>query len=968
MSNPIDAKKSTSAVSTPTVSSAPAAKPKLPAPDPAVGANTTVQAYREGTSTFAQMRTEPRALATGSSNAAAADKAKATAPKHDLATLNQLRLQTDTQLQALSREKLSPQERQQAAAKVIQTFFADAQKAGFIYQPKPNGGTSLLDEAVASGGKYQVSLGAEGHYDCTEAAIEAQRFFSEAGVPSKLEIIANPGGTKHALLDLGGRTFDATRALTGTAALGPGETRPVEASFSADQVQQLFVHGGSQGSARAEAQSLGIARTAQLKADFQVGGEGGSDPAGKTGPASLDPSAKASADADYDAHCNPRTSRSSDEGLRDGLLVELLKEHQGDGSYTTELIARAKADGMLPGVVRNFFSRSQGVDGKLDGPYLQGTDGERAAFTSAMQTAADLGYVSDAEVWNLGKNEAPGNGWDAVRSGMGITSEPAAAVAQDKAAALEKAQADAKDTNNELNELISRYGGGMTDGQKQEFIAKFKEEHHAVYDQVETAAKDLADYLSANKDEIYNDAASSPDRAKALEGELADLSTTAQASQVHDMVVEIGTTGGALSQQLSRLSDFQEKVIEPAEMTQAGKLVAERGGNIGEALETIRGKYEQLSNLKDFGGSFQDVKTQFAKLNEYCTKLSKGEEVGESELKSWLEKIDDSPGGKVFKGLGVMLTAASCVNDVQRQDFQSLANDLASTGEEGMELVSDAIHGLDRIGAFAKLAESNPDLAGVGAGALKLADFGKRFVPVLGAVVSGFDIASRLGDKKNFNAGDFVAIVGDALGLMGAGVAALPGGQLPGEVFDAIGGGLAAAGSLLHDFLKDQADQQAMHDEAARLFDAIPDMGAQIKNDLLNSNRFCMEYLAQMGLSGEQVSQLADETQLFNDPRAHNLVKLASAFGFSGDGMSGLLSDLGANGASRDVALGYLLEAAARTGGTDQTNQSLWMNIIHEQANNLRGRDPASASALDQVVADLKSQQASLQEVRDGGY
>lgn len=187
--------------------------------------------------------------------------------------LDGLRSDANTQLKAIGSDKtLTPAQRQEKAAAVIQQYFEKAKAAGFSYAAKPDGGTSLIDDAASDGGKYQVNLGASGHYDCTEAAVEAQKMFKEAGVDAKLNIVNAGGDTRHALLDLGpGKTFDPSKALVGGKALGGADKRPIEASFSQSEVEQLFDHGGSRQSALTEANVLHDSKAAQLKANYVAG-------------------------------------------------------------------------------------------------------------------------------------------------------------------------------------------------------------------------------------------------------------------------------------------------------------------------------------------------------------------------------------------------------------------------------------------------------------------------------------------------------------------------------------------------------------------------------------------------------------------------------------------------------------------------------------------------------------------------
>lgn len=361
---------------------------------------------------------------------------------------------------------------------------------------------------------------------------------------------------------------------------------------------------------------------------------------------------------------------------------------------------------------------------------------------------------------------------------------------------LDQAKAVVDENNKKLSQQLARLGPGLTEEQKKEYIAKFREAHAEEYQAYEAATAKLGEVLkqaSALPDLRPSTTLRALDAAKALAGTPEGAEDAKSFAVAVAKKLEVNPnffTGG-----LNNVSQADaERQLNDIVSTAVPNIYANElrlaNGDPSAAGDAFAAKVEGLERLRVFSSSAEPIK--------------KGIEALKRGDLGALQAIDgNNRFGKAFQIAGVALSIAKLASgaDISATDYLQT---LASTGKDGAELLA--------LGMKA-LASSSAVSRAVGQGLETGAAFCTRIAPGLAVAANALQTSLDLAKlaSKDGNLGDLVAVVGDAAATVGS-VLTLTGVGAPVAVpLQVVGAVLGKAGNMMSDGInreQDVADQR----------------------------------------------------------------------------------------------------------------------------------------------------------------
>ncbi|MBX7101684.1 MAG: hypothetical protein K1X89_28475 [Myxococcaceae bacterium] len=502
-----------------------------------------------------------------------------------------------------------------------------------------------------------------------------------------------------------------------------------------------------------------------------------------TADASSDPAAAAKARVD-DLTSDPLLT--PDE-LANAAATDLAA-HQDDPAYVAAYVAALKAAGKLDAVVGWTY-------GDPAAQQFSSTAAQKAAVASAIDVARQSGGLSDTDIRASGAG-SNGAAWVAANAAsahpvdrVGPSDSPAIDTLASAKDEYDHATEAVKEADAQLEKELAALPNGLTDAQKQAYIAEYHRRHADVYDAQVTAAQHLAQALA---DPALEDAAiRDPQTAKLVFESEEALASTGQAkgtltwlATLADPNSEIFKAYAALYPDLdARLGAMVEQAVPAA----AGQLLVEHQGDADAAiadLETLLGPLEGMTTLAGAKGDGAKV----------WDALKRGAHGELGPLQGLMGDVAGmSPLEKGLTAAGLLFSAAELGTGAANQDYLLMVAAFAALGEEGLDLISTAVKGY---------AESGKLVAMLGEGGAEAAEgvsrWAKSFVPGLGLIASAAMAAVDLRNLKNDpSIGKVVMVVGDAIAVMGGAFNCIPGGQEAGEAIVFVGNVIAAVGQLV---------------------------------------------------------------------------------------------------------------------------------------------------------------------------
>ncbi|MCC6337386.1 MAG: hypothetical protein IT380_25740 [Myxococcales bacterium] len=621
---------------------------------------------------------------------------------------------------------------------------------------------------------------------------------------------------------------------------------------------------------------LSTGRTAALRTML-----GGSRPTAVVAVANrtLSPASVAQANADYDANKNWGAATTR-------VMIELMKQHAGDPDYLAQLVSRAKDqhDGVLDYMMGNLngaFMRDSG------GSYVSGfDDSDRAAITNAIRAGLEAGTITEQE---LRDRAATSPGWADVAARLGVAQAGATtgSVAANEQLRAMKGEYDAAhqavlEKEQRLAQELAAMGPALTDDQRSKFIQAFRSDpaNAEAYGREAAAAKALADHLSANKAALLDAATRDPRARQELYDTLKALADSGQGKTALEFAVEIQRDPSSpLGQAFASYTSFDDEITMKALPGAAAQLLAE-GADPQSALAQIKALVAPLSSAWKVKIGATDLGKAWTAIEEAALGKYEG-------LATLAREWDGKPGPmKLLSALGVAFGAAGATNQLAQGNYLAALKGFASAGQGGLELLAGATKSLADAGKLAQFGEQG----------LRFASFAERLAPGLGVVASAtaFVLDLQAATRDGGNLGYAVAALGDALGVLGSAMEVFPLTAPAGVLVSGIGAIISGVGGLVGLII----DGNELKDEQRRFLEAagVPE---PMRSTLLEADREQVEQLRQLGLTPEQIQQLATNyPQLVQSshgfgPQLSSLLELKPRLGLTGDQLFELLNASG---------------------------------------------------------------------------
>ncbi len=644
-----------------------------------------------------------------------------------------------------------------------------------------------------------------------------------------------------------------------------------------------------------------------------------------TAPRTLNPASVARAEADF-----AQVSQLHHLG-QPNAMGELLLANKNDPDYQAHLVGlmnQGKPESMLNNVVAGF----EGLFVKSGAGEFGGTEETLNAVAGALSAAKQAGTLSEADLQAyVDRAPAP---WGEAVSRMGFSPVerlPAADTAmrelQGAVGEYESALQAVEGRNEELAAQLSAFGPALTEQQKADFIKAYQNhpDNAAVFQRLESAAANLARVVERQGPALENAAITRPADAQRLGDALAHLATSSQAATAVKMGARIlADPASPLGQAFAAVPDFEKRVMEQGIPNAAAQIMA----LAATPQDGLRQLKELLAPLAEAGSGLKDG---------YET-IQEGLDAIESAINGNYNRLDvlaqdfaeSSPLARGMAVAGIVFGAASAVNAGREGNYLEMLNGLASTGQDGLELLAGATEALTRSG---RLAQYGVDAAQ----ASRFASFATKLAPALGLVANATSFAMHFNDLRDDpNIGEAVALMGDAIGVLGSAIELIPGGQPVGIVVNGVGAVISTLGDAAswllerHEFTSQQREflQQAGVKEP--LLSTLMDSDGERVRELVD----------ELKITPEQVQRLAVEMPWLltegsnNGLNLDNFVRMTQAFGITGTEAYDLLRGMG-TGAEDPQHNTYVVLANLMREGHGAQTQADWRSVVSRLAQSM---------------------------------
>ena len=459
--------------------------------------------------------------------------------------------------------------------------------------------------------------------------------------------------------------------------------------------------------------------------------------------------------------------------------------------------------------------------------------------------------------------------------------------------AYNRAQGKAAETTDHLRDLLKQ-AGALTPEQQQNFIKAYMSApaNADVYKDEAQAAKNLADYMNANRDNLIYAAGQTQDSAKQLYECLKDLTYTGQGTTALSFVGSINNDPAA-SKALGALPDYTGNFLDDTIASAQGELLVEKNGDSASAGNALLELAEPVfkgdkgwDKLKEHLKATSEIKADPDVLNP-------------QNLADAYKEM-----GKGKRGFAMASIMLSTFNGASADNIKSMMAAFGAAGLEADELGTGALRFYADAGTLMSYTRDAKLASGVTA----------KFIPglsVLANASAGWQDFRKAESDPLLYAG---AVFGDGISLLGSVLDSLPGGQLAGETLVGFGmlvsapsemiGGLVD-GSKEASELKNETKEYLKQTEAMDVADGrnnegrldrtrMPDQTDGLDDKtidaLVNSDPDQIKALESLNMSPSEIQTLgeAHPELLQASPTSDSLVYLARIGGTQGAAVTGL--------------------------------------------------------------------------------
>ncbi|MCP3137765.1 hypothetical protein [Pyxidicoccus xibeiensis] len=656
-------------------------------------------------------------------------------------------------------------------------------------------------------------------------------------------------------------------------------------------------------------------------------------------PRELNAGSKAHAEADYQRLASMSPLAHGPE------VARMLEEHKHDPDYQAHLIslmAQGGRDSVLFNVGASlFFGGAQGLSAEQLG--------QRQTFIDALKAARDAGTFTAADLQRYaGWGPSP---WGEVKRAMNASpvAPPLgadAAVRELNAASgvYESAKASAAGRDEELAKQLAAFGPALTNEQRSAYIQAFQQhpDNKRIYDALTAATENLANVVERNEAALRTAAISRPATdGQALNTALIQLADSPRARVALEVAGRLVTPADSvLARTFMGFPDFETKAIQEAIPNAAVDILSQLD-NPQDGLQQLEGL------LTPFKLAFADTTGAGGDILEGMVELRKmaGGDLG--ALEDLAGKWESCSGWVKALGIaGVAFGGMAAVNAGREGDYGTVLKEIAASSKGGLSMLAETTEALADAGKFALFGVDH------GATARSFASFATRLAPVLGLVASATSLGLRLQDLQDEpNVGKLIALVGDAVGVLGAAVELIPGGQPVGVLVS----GIAAAITFLGESISWGLEQGEFEAQRREFLEkaGVRDPLLQI---LLGADPTLVRNLAtKLKIAPADVQRLALQYPwLLESGRGTSLdsfVKLAQAFGLEGEAAFQALSTMASSSAYPPDSTLAVLGNLAATGGLAQ-DQGQWLAVLNGMRQQLGPEHQSTIDALERALRE----------------
>ncbi|MFP2934236.1 hypothetical protein ACLESO_55780, partial [Pyxidicoccus sp. 3LG] len=489
------------------------------------------------------------------------------------------------------------------------------------------------------------------------------------------------------------------------------------------------------------------------------------------------------------------------------------------------------------------------------------------------------------------------------------------------------------------------FGPALTEEQRAAYIQAFQQhpDNKRIYDELNAATDNLAGVIERNETALLNAAITRPDRdGRAVNEALKQLADTPRAKLALEVAGRIvAEPGSVLAQTFKSFPDFETEVVQAAIPNAAVDILSELD-NPEDGLQQLQALLEPFKiAFADTAGGAGDIAEGMALIREATTGNA-------GALQALADGMDDSGWMKSLGIAGVAFAGMAAINAGREGDFGTMLKELATFSGGGLDLAKEATEALAKAGKFARF--------GGEAGAARFASFATRLAPVLGLVASATSAGLRLGDLRDDpDAGKVLALMGDVLGVLGAAVELVPGGQPVGALVSGIAACITALGEGLS-WLLERGEFEAQRREFLEmagvrdpLLQTLLDADGEIVRNLVND----------LELTPEQVQRLALQCPWLlegfgSGVSLENFVRMAGSFGLEGDAAFQALSAMASNTEASQESAAVVLNHIALQGGLAQDRDG-WLTLLNRLRTQLGPEHRATLETLRRALLDASA-------------
>ncbi|MBJ6761565.1 hypothetical protein JGU66_12380 [Myxococcaceae bacterium JPH2] len=598
----------------------------------------------------------------------------------------------------------------------------------------------------------------------------------------------------------------------------------------------------------------------------------------------LNPKSVAEANDYYDKLIKKAPVTNRDTDIR-GKFFGVIEEKKNDPDFIAQFVKRLKDDKELDGIVAP--KGSSFFDTKENGEYTLTTkDGEktREQILGALKSARDKGYLGDQDLRDLaGTNPT----WKNIGARLGVErlgTDPAHAgpinEIKSKTGEVTKANDAVKEKNTELQRQLARVGPGLTSEQKQKYIEAYRNDpkNKAVYDTADQKKRELAETLQkpANAAVLARASIQDPAARQAIYDAMKEVAHSPDPKVAVDFAKQV-QKDPELKKAFGTQPDFEKDITAPAVQNLAGKYIAANPGEPKKAYEQYK---EDIKGLVDsYAKPGVETKGSAADGQQAWADLDGAADGDPDKLKSLTEDWDNaSPTTRALRGGAVAFYAAWGKDKLDNQAYADGIKDLATAGEQGLELAAGATQSLVNAGK----------LGSKGATFAKLA---AELSPALGVVANAASLASHTQKTaETKNPAYAVAAFGDAIAVLGSVAQTLPGGAVAGSLTRGFGEAFSGVAELVGNGIEDIKK----NDDIKKYLQAALPNDKNYQEQLLHGDSHQLANLTKdMGLSPEQIQDLSKQLPLVRGEGQDNALPILAQRlkygGVTGEQAAGLL-------------------------------------------------------------------------------